>query len=313
MSEATTSNGFHHEALLYAGEWEFVEKTGAFLQEGLDAGDAMLVVVGSRKIDLLREHLGAAAARVLFADMAEVGRNPARIIPAWREFVATNAGTAAGMRGIGEPIDASRTAEALVECARHESLLNLAFTGSPSWSLLCPYDVYALPPAVIEEALRNHPYVRNGDSRPNPRFRGLDDCASPVDHPLPDPPPQAATFHVDIASLATLRELVASVASKHGFRRREIDDFVLTVHELATNSIRHGGGRGIVRLWGDDGEIVADVRDRGSILDPLAGRVEPRLDVASGRGLWLANQLSDLVQIRVQPDGGAVRARLRRR
>ena len=308
-----TSNGFRHEALLYAGEEQFVEKTGAFLQEGLDAGQAMLVVVGSRKIHLLREHLGATAARVLFADMAEVGRNPARIIPAWRAFVATNAGTGAGMRGVGEPIDTSWNGEALVECERHESLLNLAFAGSPSWSLLCPYDTDALSPSVIREALRNHPYVRNGDSKPNPRFRGVDDCASPVDHPLSDPPPHAATFHVDIGTLSTLRELVASVASRHGFGHREVDDFVLTVHELATNSIRHGGGRGIVRLWGDDGEIVADVRDRGRILDPLAGRVEPSLDVASGRGLWLANQLSDLVQIRVQPDGGAVRARLRRR
>jgi anti-sigma regulatory factor (Ser/Thr protein kinase) len=308
-----TSNGFLHEALLYVGEEQFVEKTGAFLQEGLDAGEAMLVVVGSRKIDLLREHLGATAARVLFADMADVGRNPARIIPTWREFVATKAGTHAGMRGIGEPVDASRSAEALIECERHESLLNLAFAGSPSWSLLCPYDTDALSPAVIEEALRNHPYVRNGDPKPNPRFRGLDDCVSPIEHPLPDPPPHAATFHVDIDTLATLRELVASLASEHGFGRRDTDDFVLTVHELATNSIRHGGGHGIVRLWGDDGEVVADVRDRGRILDPLAGRVEPRLDVASGRGLWLANQLSDLVQIRVQPDGGAVRARLRRR
>jgi anti-sigma regulatory factor (Ser/Thr protein kinase) len=306
-----TSNGFRHEALLYAGEEQFVEKTGAFLQEGLDAGEAILAVVGSRKIHLLREHLGATASHVLFADMAEVGRNPARIIPAWRGFVERNADT--GVRGIGEPIDASGSADALVECERHESLLNLAFGGSPSWTLLCPYDTSALAPAVIEEALRNHPYVRNGDSQSNPRFRGIDDCASPSDQPLPDPPPHAAMFHVDLGTLARLRELVASVASEHGFGGREVDDFVLTVHELATNSIRHGGGRGIVRLWGDDGEIVADVRDRGRILDPLAGRVEPRLDVASGRGLWLANQLSDLVQIRVQPDGGAVRARLRRR
>lgn len=304
--------GFHHEALLYAGEGQFVVKTGAFLQKGADAGEAMLVVVGSRKIDLLREHLGESAAGILFADMAEVGRNPARIIPVWHEFVARNAGTGVGMRGIGEPIDSSRNADALVECERHESLLNLAFAGSPSWTLLCPYDTAALSPDVIEEALRNHPYLRNGDSKLNPRFRGLDDCASPVEHPLPDPPPHAETFHVDLGRLATLRELVASVASAHGFARREVDDFVLTVHELATNSIRHGGGRGIVRLWADDGVIVADVRDRGRILDPLAGRVEPSLDVASGRGLWLANQLSDLVQIRVQPDGGAVRARLRR-
>ena len=40
---------------------------------------------------------------------------------------------------------------------------------------------------------------------------------------------------------------------------------MLAVDELAANSIRHGGGRGVVRLWTEDGALVCDVRDRGSI------------------------------------------------
>lgn len=312
MTRAATT-GFHHEALLYAGDAEFVEMTGAFVREGLEAGEAILLVVGARKIERLREHLGAASRHVHFADMAEVGRNPARIIPAWREFVETHAGGDAGMRGVGEPVGPSRSPDALVECERHESLLNVAFDGSTPWTLLCPYDTESLPPVVIEEALRNHPYLRNGGSRPNPRFRGVAACARPSEHPLPDPPADATTHHADLESLGALRRLVAALATAQGFTPREVEDFVLSVNELATNSVRHGGGAATVRVWGADGEIVADVRDRGRIVDPLAGRIEPGLDATNGRGLWLANQLSDLVQIRAYPDGGTVRVRLRTR
>jgi hypothetical protein len=49
------------------------------------------------------------------------------------------------------------------------------------------------------------------------------------------------------------------------------------------------------------------VRDRGWIRDPLAGRVAPRENKATGRGLWLVNQLCDLVQLRSSPAGTTLR------
>jgi hypothetical protein len=130
---------FRHEALFYAGRDDFVRRTAAFLRDAVAAEEPTLVVVD--------------------ADMAEVGSNPARIIPAWREFVARHAPSGSRLRGIGEPIWPERSAAELAECERHESLLNLAFAGSPSWWLLCPYDTEALDPAVLEEARRTHPFV----------------------------------------------------------------------------------------------------------------------------------------------------------
>ena len=58
--------------------------------------------------------------------MAVLGHNPARIIPAWRDFADAHAGP---IRGIGEPIWPGRGADELVECQLHESLLNVAFDG----------------------------------------------------------------------------------------------------------------------------------------------------------------------------------------
>jgi hypothetical protein len=118
---------FRHEALLYGGIDGFIEATVPFLRAGADGGDAMLVVVDAAKIDALREILGADAPSVTFADMAEVGANPARIIPAWRAFV--DAHPERRLRGIGEPIWSARSSAELVECERHEALLNVVFAG----------------------------------------------------------------------------------------------------------------------------------------------------------------------------------------
>ena len=65
--------------------------------------------------------------------MAEIGANPACIIPAWRDFVDECAEAGRAIRGIGEPIWADRSPAELVECQRHESLLNLAFADTRSF------------------------------------------------------------------------------------------------------------------------------------------------------------------------------------
>jgi anti-sigma regulatory factor (Ser/Thr protein kinase) len=84
-------------------------------------------------------------------------------------------------------------------------------------------------------------------------------------------------------------------------------DRVLAVSEVAANSVRHAGGRGVLRIWLQDGALICDVRDDGRIVDPLVGRRRPEGGQIGGYGLWLANQLCELVQIRAFADGGAVR------
>ena len=142
---AAPASAFRHEALLYEGIDDFVEQTSSFIVEGVESGEPVLVVVAAEKIARLREELGARANVVHFADMLDVGSNPARIIPAWKSFVDGHAGSGQPLRGIGEPIWAGRSAEELIECERHEALLNLAFAAPRAWWLLCPYDVGELP------------------------------------------------------------------------------------------------------------------------------------------------------------------------
>jgi anti-sigma regulatory factor (Ser/Thr protein kinase) len=75
--------------------------------------------------------------------------------------------------------------------------------------------------------------------------------------------------------------------------------------------VLHADGRGTLRVWRDEHALVCEVRDGGTLEDPLLGRERPRLDQASGRGLWLVNQLCDLVQMRSYPHGNVVRLHMR--
>jgi anti-sigma regulatory factor (Ser/Thr protein kinase) len=303
-----TAEAFRHEAMLYAGEVDFLTGTLPFIRGGFAAEEPVLVVVSAAKIGLLRSALGRDADRVAFADMADVGANPARIIPAWRDFVAGNDVGRRRARGIGEPIWAERTPAELVECQRHETLLNLAFAGVPAWWLLCPYDTGALGTDVLEEAWRSHPYVSEaGVAVGSAPYRGQEQAAAPFEAPLPEPPGRPPELGFGAGSLAELRALVAEHAAAAGLDTARAADLVLAVDELATNSLRHGGGRGTLRIWRDDGALVCEVRDAGRIEDPMAGRERPAPDRDGGRGLWMVNQLCDLVQLRAFPSGAVVR------
>jgi len=306
------ADDFRHYALFYADADEYVRRTTAFLREGIAASEPALVVIAPGKAALLREELGSDADHVAFADMNDVGRNPARIIPAWQDFVDEHLAEGRPVRGIGEPIWAGRSEAELVECERHEALLNLAFAGSPEWHLLCPYDTGSLPDAVLEEARRNHPIlVEHGTTRVSEACRDLVEIARPFDTPLPPAPGAASSFKLEDGLLDALRRFVTEGAQREGLVDRA-SSFALAVHELATNSLRHGGGWAHVRLWGTAGAVVCEVRDAGRIEDPLVGRVRPDNEREGGWGVWIANQLCDLVQVRATPDGTAVRVHMTR-
>ena len=299
---------FRHEALFYAGQDEFLDGTAAFIREGVEAGEPTLVVLSAPKIEALRAELDGEADRVLFADMAQVGANPARIIPAWREFASEHAGPTVRFRGIGEPIWADRSPAELVECQHHESLLNLAFADTPGFYLLCPYDVAALSPEVLVEARRSHPFLSaSGAGHASPDYRGLEAVAAPFGDPLPDPPAQPHWRVFGARGLAGLRDFVSEHASGIGLSAEATEDLQLAVHEVAANSVMHGGGGGALRIWADGEALICEVHDKGLIDEPLVGRARPGSDPAGGCGLWMANQLCDLVQVRTSAQGTTVR------
>lgn len=309
---------FRHEALLYAGETEFVSATSAFIREGLALGEPVLAALDAPKIGLLRSALGDQAGAVEFADMAVVGHNPSRILDTWYRFAAEYAGAGAGARGVGEPVSPSRRAAELVECQLHEALLNVAFPPQPAWTLLCPYDTETLGAEVVAEARRSHPFLRHDtDAAPSTDFTGNHDGGPRAvlwqfRDPLPEPPADAPTVElaIDATSLSAVRHRVSVHATEAGASPTRVGELALAVSELATNSLLHGGGHGRLRLWLDGGNLVCEVAGGGYITDPLVGRRRPTSRQLHGRGLWLVNQLCDLVQIRTAPGGTVVRVQV---
>ena len=312
MSHGVASKAFRHEALFYSGEGEFVTGVAPFVRQAFRFGEPVLVVVPGHKIEMLRWALGGHAAKVRFEDMTQAGRNPGRIISAWADFAAEQR-SAGQLRGVGEPVWADRTADELAECERHEGLLNIAFAEAPLW-LVCPYDTSTLDPSVVDRATRTHPVASSGTPRPRRRaaLRLPPRVPDPLDGPLSDPPPNAARIDFDSDRLGEVRTLVAQLADRHGLDAEAAEGLVLAINEVATNSVRHGGGRGVLQGWATPSSVICEVRDQGVIGDPLVGRFRPEPTEDGGFGLWLANQFCDLVQIRSGDHGSIVRLHMRR-
>jgi anti-sigma regulatory factor (Ser/Thr protein kinase) len=295
--------GFQHQALIYEGRGEYLAGTVPFLEAALEAEEPILVVVRRPQADLLREALGRDSREVEFAPMEEVGHNPAALLPFWRDFV--EAGGGRPVRAVSEAFWPERGAPGLEECHRSEGLLNVAFGEGPRWSLLCLYDACSLGDEVLERAANTHRFIsREGRTERSAAYDPAPDCLAGE---LPPPPGRPEVLSFGLSELSEVRRRVTAAAERGGMDRREAADLVTAVSELAANSVMHGGGSGTLRIWRESGSLLAEVADRGRIEEPLVGRIRPGISQEGGRGLWLANQLCDLVQIRSGAEGTVVR------
>ncbi|PWR09016.1 ATP-binding protein [Micromonospora acroterricola] len=101
---------------------------------------------------------------------------------------------------------------------------------------------------------------------------------------------------ITAAGVTELRHAVADAARSAGLVGHGLEDFVLAVHELVTNVVRHGGGSGEVRLWQHHDLLTCQVSDNG----PGLGEVDvalPSPGEVGHRGLWLAQQLTERLMI----------------
>src|SRR5262249_56183952 len=95
-----------------------------------------------------------------------------------------------------------------------------------------------------------------------------------------------------------------------GVVERGVLEVEVMVSELVSNSALHGGGRGTLWVYVDDGYLVCEVSNAGAITDPLAGRLPVPPEQTRGRGLLLVNQVADLVRVRTTADSTTIRVYL---
>lgn len=131
-----------------------------------------------------------------------------------------------------------------------------------------------------------------------------------------DAPPHAAAASPTLVctsreDLRHLRAVVATRATAAGLPPGRARDLVLAAHEVAANAHLHGGGSATLTTWTADGCFLCEVADGGDgMSDPQAGTALPPPSQVGGRGLWLARQLCDQVQVSTGASGTVVRLRL---
>ena len=293
-----------HAAFCYGGQAEYATAIVAFIQAGLAAGEPVLVAVPGVKARVIRDRLDDGPGEVVFTDMTELGRNPARIVPEVRGFADKHPGQR--VRFVGESVWPGRSAAEICEAARHEALTSLAFAHTPI-TILCPYDASGLAGSILAGARRTH-QEPTASGATGQTWR--DNLPPECDGPLDPPPAEAEVFRYN-TDLAAVRRLVAGHARRAGLTGERTIDLVLAVNEIAANTISHTTGSGALQIWHTPEEIVCQLHDQGEITDPLAGRVRHGPD-DRGHGLWLVNQVCDLVELRTGPAGTTVRMHMRR-
>jgi hypothetical protein len=306
VSPGRAQQSYRHEAFLWREPADFRAGMVPFLEDGLDADEPMMVAVLPEHAAWLTEALGNRSSMVEFVDMSELGRNPARIIPAWQEFLDTHTDGVRPVRGIGEPIWPGRRAAELKECQLHEALLNVAVDPDIPFWLICPYDASHLGPEVVEEAYRSHPVIVESSSyQGSTHYAGRAHVDSLFTAELSDPAPLARPAHFsahDVGRLFTYIKLELYVA---GLPEHEAAALAGVVQRLAESSLHRGSSGGLVRIWTEPDGVVCEVADDTVVSDPLLGRRLPRKE--DHDALWLANQVCDLVQLRSTEAGTAVR------
>jgi hypothetical protein len=98
VTDAAVDDVVSHQAFFYHGQRDYVAQIKAFADAGLASGEPVIIAVPGQRESTLRDHLGE---HVCYADMTRLGRNPARIIGAVREFIDAYPGQR--VRYAGEP------------------------------------------------------------------------------------------------------------------------------------------------------------------------------------------------------------------
>ena len=305
---AAAGDGLSHHALFYRDQREFLACVASFAHDGLTRSEPVFIVVPGGKGRLVGEQLRQDSRYMAYADMAETGRNPARIIPAVRSFIDEHPGRR--IRFIEEPVWPGRSAEERYEVGRHEALINFAFAGAAA-TILCLYAADGLADSVTGTVRRTHPEIlTDGQEQASASYAGADGRALAFEGPLPAPPAGAEVISY-LSDLRPMRRLVEGYAGRNGLSDDRTASLVLAASELAANTLRHTSGGGTVRVWHTRLEILCQVEDAGWITDPLAGRRrQPAAE--PGHGLWLVNQVCDLVELRSGQAGTTVRLHMRR-
>jgi hypothetical protein len=172
--------------------------------------------------------------------------------------------------------------------------------------LVCPYDVEALGPDVLDEAHRSHPVILDSHSyHGSSRYEGRAHVESIFTAELPELKLQPSIAVFTKNNVTRIGAYVRLEFHVSGLGVKEASDLAEVIQRLASSSIRRGATLGTVRIFSEPDDLICEVADDTVVVDPLIGRRIPRK--SEDDSLWIANQACDLVQVRSSSSGTTVR------
>ncbi|WP_430502984.1 ATP-binding protein [Micromonospora trifolii] len=137
----------------------------------------------------------------------------------------------------------------------------------------------------------------------------------PLDQHAPTAGKPLFSSSFTLADLTRVRQEVQAVSRRCGLDHDETENWVIAVNELMINVIRHGGGRGGLRLL-LDGQLTCEVTDQGRGFNTaryVLRAERPPLSDTGGMGLWVVGQMADYVLVDSGPAGTTIRIAARTR
>ena len=187
--------GHFHEAGFYGSDAEFAALIVPFVEEGVAAGEPVIIGYDDRKAGLLRSWLADPSAVEFIADQS-LYATPAGAIATYRRMFELHTAMGAGQIRIAGDVPHPGNGRRFDGWDRYECALNTAWQDLPVWSR-CLYDTTTAPPAVLEVVERTHPRLvsPSGQHRASERYQ-----EAPVFEPLPAAPDplEAATPLVEL-------------------------------------------------------------------------------------------------------------------
>ena len=298
--------GFQHQALIYRRRRR-VSGRDRSLPAGRARGRGRpLVAVGPIQTRMLERSWGGPEAGregVRFVDMREARPQPRLDHPVLARVRRRQAGAGrCGGSGNPSPGGTQRGGAGGVPAARGAAQRRLR-PREPAWSLLCPYDAGSLDAEILEKVAHSHPMVYRRRRRRRELLQ-FDPGGDAFAGELAAARRARWRLAFGVTELGEVRRRVAAAAGRPGMDRLASPtsspppaSSPPTASCTAVATASCGSGTRRSGCWPRSRTAGCGSRSRWS-----AG-VRPNISQEGGRGLWLANQLCDLVQIRSDERG----------
>lgn len=294
-----TDTGLVHRAVAYRTPEHHAEVLRGPLSDALEHNQRAFVVVEPRCRAELERTLGHSAG-IEFHEPERVHTAPPFTVAGRWGRAARDAVTGGAGRicAVGQPLELPGTDPAY--WTRLDLALTHAMQDLPV-TLLCSFA--DTDGARADVGQLHDELLVDGDRLPS-RWR-RDEHELLAENPQPPPADLGEplfTVPVDLGGLARMRRLVERQARLTGFGPHRVADLVLAVNELVSNGIEHGSGRPTLRAWRTPGALVAEMSDPDACRLTFPGLAAPPVAGARGRGLWLASELTDVLQVWTSED-----------